>query len=349
FNGDLYPGADVAKRAIGGQMSLMGSLSPYSTLTHGTPQDVANEVKKLAAEVGYNGGFICMPGCDIDWTVPDENLRALIDTCAAIKYPMDVEALGDLSKVYLPGHPKHQGMRQISTESDPLVKMGIQKAQAAEKTPEQEVFLNLADAILEYDGEKVMEWTNKGLQRGLSPQQIIFDGLALGMKMAGDLYERNERFVTDLLKSAKIMEKAMAILTPLLESVSGESKKETVVVGLVRGNAQDIGKNLVVLMLKASGFNVIDLGKNVRPEQFVEAAKAHNAAAIGMSVMTNSSVVYAQETVDALRSQGQAAQYLLMVGGAAINEQIAEKMGAKYGSDANAAVTLVKDHVAAIA
>jgi len=72
FNGDLYPGADVAKRAIGGQMSLMGSLSPYSTLTHGTPQDVANEVKKLAAEVGYNGGFIVMPGCDIDWTVPDK-------------------------------------------------------------------------------------------------------------------------------------------------------------------------------------------------------------------------------------------------------------------------------------
>ena len=240
-------------------------------------------------------------------------------------------------------------MRQISTESDPLVKMGIQKARATERTPEQEVYLNLADAILEYDGEKVVEWTKKGLERGLTPQQIIFEGLALGMKMAGDLYERNERFVTDMLKSAKIMEKSMSILAPLLEDAAGESKKETVIVGLVRGNAQDIGKNLVVLMLKASGFNVIDLGKNVRPEQFVEAAEAHNATAIGMSVMTNSSVVYAQETVDALRAQGRGGKYLLMVGGAAMNDQIAQKMGVKYGSDANAAVTLVKDHLSAVA
>lgn len=347
FNGDLYPGADVAKRAIGGQMSLMGTLSPYSTLIHGTPQDVANEVKKLAAEVGYNGGFICMPGCDIDWTVPDENLRALIDTCASIKYPMDVEALGDLSKVYLPGHPKHPGMRKRSTEADPLVRMGIQKTRTAERTQEEEVFFNLADAILEYDGGKVLEWTKKGLERGLTPQRIILDGLSLGMKMAGDLYERNERFITDMLKSARTMEKAMPILTPLLEAEgAGAGKKETVIMGLVRGNAQDIGKNLVCLMLKANGYKVIDLGKNVKPEQFVEAAKSHNAVAVGMSVMTNSSVVYAEETVEALKLQVQAEKCLVMVGGAGMNEQIAANMGVKYGSDANAAVTLVKNYIA---
>jgi hypothetical protein len=112
FNGDMYPGMDLAKKAIGGEISLMGTLSPYATLTHGTPEDVVNEVRKLAAEVGYNGGFICMPGCDIGWTVPEENMRALIDTCASFKYPMDIEALGDLRHVYLAGHPKHAGKRQ---------------------------------------------------------------------------------------------------------------------------------------------------------------------------------------------------------------------------------------------
>jgi MtaA/CmuA family methyltransferase len=348
FNGDMYPGMDLAKRTIGGQISLMGSLSPYSTLTHGTPQDVANEVKKLAAEVGFNGGFICMPGCDIDWTVPEENMRALIDTCAAIKYPIDVEALGDLSHVYLAGHPKHPGTRKISTENDQMVRMGIEKTRVAERTPEEEVFFNLADAILEYDGDKVVEWTNKGLERGLTPQQIIFEGLSLGMRMIGDLYERNERFITDVLKSAKTMERAMPILTPLLEAAgAGESKKETVIVGLVRGNTQDIGKNLVVLMLKANGYKVIDLGKNVKPEQFVAAAQFHNAVAIGMSVMTNSSVTYAQQTVEALKSQGLSGKYLVMVGGAAMNEKIAAQMSAKYASDANAAVALVKEHVGA--
>jgi len=147
FNGDMYPGADHAKRAIGDKISLMGSLSPYSTLTHGTPEDVAREVKKLAAEVGYNGGFVCMPGCDIDWTVPEENMRALIDTCASIKYPLNIEELGDLSNVYLAGNPKHPGRRKISTDSDQMVRMGIQKTKA-NKTPEEEVYSGLANAIM---------------------------------------------------------------------------------------------------------------------------------------------------------------------------------------------------------
>lgn len=349
FNGDMYPGADHAKRAIGDKISLMGSLSPYSTLTHGTPEDVAREVKKLAAEVGYNGGFVCMPGCDIDWTVPEENMRALIDTCASIKYPLNIEELGDLSNVYLAGNPKHPGRRKISTDSDQMVRMGIQKTKA-NKTPEEEVYSGLANAIMDYDGDKTVEWTKKGLELGLTPQQIIFDGLSLGMKMVGDLYERNQRFITDMIKAAKTMDKAMPILVPLLEaSGSGGRSKETVIVGLVRGNTQDIGKNLVVLMLKANGFNVIDLGKNVKPEEFVEAAEANNAVAIGISVMTNSSVTYAEKTVKLLKEKGLADKYMVMTGGAAMNQQIAAEIGAIYGSDANAAVALVRERVAASA
>ncbi|GBF33382.1 5-methyltetrahydrofolate--homocysteine methyltransferase [Desulfocucumis palustris] len=349
FNGDMYPGANHAKHAIGDRLSLMGTLSPYSTLTHGTPGDVAREVKKLAVEVGYNGGFVCMPGCDIDWTVPEENMRALIDTCAAIKYPIDIEALGDLNNVYLAGHPKHPGMRKISTDDDQRVIMGIKKTRD-KKTPEEEVYCNLADAIMEYDGDKVVEWTQKGLELGLTPQQIIFDGLSLGMKMVGDLYERNERFITDMLKSARTMDRAMPILVPLLEA-SGlkDGKKETVVMGLVRGNTQDIGKNLVVLMLKANGFNVVDLGKNVNPEEFLKAAEENNAVAIGISVMTNSSVAYAEKTVKMLREKGQGDKYLVMTGGAAMNEELAQKIGLRYGSDANAAVSLVREHIAATA
>lgn len=347
LNGDLYPSADIAKKAVGSKIALMGSLSP-SILTHGTPDDVANEVKKLAAEVGYNGGFICMPGCDIDWTVPDENLHALMNTCASIKYPIDIEALGDLSKVYLAGNPNHPGMRKNSTENDPLVQMGIRKTANAGRSPEEDVFYNLADAILEYDGDKVVEWTNKGLELGLTPQQLIFDGLSLGMKMVGDLYERNERFITDMLKASKTMEAAMPILKPLLEAsgnVNGDGEKKTVVMGLVRGNAQDIGKNLVVLMLRANGYNVIDLGKNVKPEKFVEAVISNNAVALGMSVMTNSSVTYAQKTIEELQKQDKNRNCLVMVGGAAMDEQIALELGAAYGSDANAAVSLVKNYI----
>nr|CBJ55927.1 methyltransferase / corrinoid binding protein [Hyphomicrobium sp. AT3]CBJ55930.1 methyltransferase / corrinoid binding protein [Hyphomicrobium sp. AT4] len=348
FNGDMYPGMDHAKRAIGGQISLMGTLSPFSTLMHGSTTDVANEVKKLAAEVGYNGGLIVMPGCDIDWTIPDENLKAMIDTCAAIKYPMDVAALGDLSNVYLAGHPKHPGKRAPSTAGDTDVSEA--KTHHKELTPHEEVNEKLVEAIMEYDGDKAIEWVNKGLERGMTAQDIVFDGLSLGMKVVGDMYERNERFVTDMLKAAKTMDKAMPILTPLLEQAGGGGGPTgTVVVGLVRGNTQDIGKNLVCLMLKANGFKVIDLGKNVKPEQFIETAEKENAVAIGMSVMTNSSTVYVEKVKELLDKQGKGEKYLLMCGGAAANKGVADKMGVKYGLDANAAVSLVKDHLQAAA
>jgi MtaA/CmuA family methyltransferase len=348
FNGDMYPGMDHAKRAIGGQISLMGTLSPFSTLMHGTTTDVANETKKLAAEVGYNGGFICMPGCDIDWTIPDENLRAMIDTCASIKYPMDVQALGDLSRVYLPGHPNHVGKRAPSTAGD--VDVAEAKTHHKPRTPQEEVNEKLVEAIMEYDGDKAIEWVNKGLERGMSAQDIVFDGLSLGMKVVGDMYERNERFVTDMLKAAKTMDKAMPILTPLLETSGGGSGATgTVIVGLVRGNTQDIGKNLVCLMLKANGFKVIDLGKNVKPEQFIDTAEKEGAVAIGMSVMTNSSAVYVEKVKELLDNSGKSSKYLLMCGGAAANKGMAEKMGVRYGLDANAAVSLVKDHIQAAA
>jgi methylmalonyl-CoA mutase cobalamin-binding domain/chain len=178
----------------------------------------------------------------------------------------------------------------------------------------------------------------------------VFDGLSLGMKIVGDMYERNERFVTDMLKAAKTMDKAMPILTPILESSgSADGPTGTVVVGLVRGNTQDIGKNLVCLMLKANGYKVIDLGKNVKPEQFLATAEENDAVAIGMSVMTNSSTVYVEKVVELLEGQGKSDKYLLMTGGAAINRANAEQMGTRYGSDANAAVSLVKNHLASSA
>ena len=344
FNGDMYPGMDHCKRAIGGQISLMGTLSPFSTLMHGSTTDVRNEVKKLAAEVGYNGGFICMPGCDIDWTIPDENLHAMIQQCAEIKYPMDIQSLGDLSEVYLAGHPKHPGKRSSSAAGD--TQIAEIKAHPDSLSPQQEVNEKLVEAIMEYDGDKAIEWTKKGLERGMTAQEIVFDGLSLGMKIVGDMYERNERFVTDMLKAAKTMDKAMPILTPLLESAGGGGGPTgTVVVGLVRGNTQDIGKNLVCLMLKANGFKVIDMGKNVKPEQFIEMAEKENAVAIGMSVMTNSSSVYVKRVKEMLDEQGKGDKYLLMFGGAAANVGLGRQIGIQYGMDANAAVSLVKDYV----
>lgn len=354
FNADMYPGIDLAKRAIGGEIALMGAISPFSTLINGSPTDVANEVRKCVAEAGYNGGFVVMPGCDIDWTVPDENIKAMIDTCASIKYPIDIQALGDLSGIYLPGNPRHPSKRQQPADAGAGAGAAAAPASSPEEgqsqTPTEEVNAKLVEAIMEYDSDKAIEWTHKGLALGMSAKEIVFGGLSQGMQVVGDMYERNERFVTDMLKAARTMDKAMPILTPLLEAAGGgDGPTGTVIVGLVRGNTQDIGKNLVCLMLKANGFKVVDLGKNVKPEEFIAAADQHNAMAIGMSVMTNSSTVYVEKVVDLLTSQGTRGKYLLMTGGAAANKGIAHKLGISYGQDANAAVELVREHALAMA
>lgn len=342
LNGDMYPGMDHAKRAVGGTISLMGGLSAGATMMHGSPTDVANEIRKLAATAGQNGGVICMPGTDLDWTVPDENIRAMTATCAAIRYPLNVAGLGDLSAVYLPGHPKHPGQQPPSTFGDVAI---TDVKTRVPRTPQDEIRARLVEAILAYDGDKAMEWTRKGLALGMTAQQIVNDGLALGMKVIGDLYDRKERFVTDVLKAGRAMDMAMPLLTPLLGAGANGKANGTVVLGVVRGNAQDIGKNLVSLMLKANGFKVIDLGKNVKPEQFVETAEQENAVAIGMSVASNSSTIYLEKVRELLDRQGKGGKYLLLCGGAACNPALADRLGMAFGQDANQAVSLVRQYV----
>ncbi|MFN8629254.1 MAG: MtaA/CmuA family methyltransferase [Chloroflexota bacterium] len=341
FNGDLYPGADLAKRAIGDRISLMGTVSPFSTMVHGTPEDVAAESRKLAVEVGLEGGFVLMPGCDIDWTVPAANLHALMATAASITYPIDVEALGDLSGVAIAGHPEHRGKRASST-----ARAAAAPSAATGASADDRVLATLVDAVLEYDGNRAVAAATEGLRLGMTPQRLVFDGLAAGMRIVGDLYERNERFVVDMVKAARTMDQAMTVITPVIErSADGAKPAGIVVLGLIRGNTQDIGKNLVALMLRANGYRVIDLGKNVRPEAFLAAADEHGADAIGVSVMLNASVAYVEELVELARGQGR--RELVMFGGAAATRDIGERLGIAYGADANDAVRILRDGLAA--
>ncbi len=214
---------------------------------------------------------------------------------------------------------------------------------------DQEILQGLQQAILDYNGDRVVEFTRQGLNQGIPPTTLIFDGLSVGMHLCGDLYERHERFVIDMLKCSKAMERGLAILVPLLKSGSTEAKNQgTIVLGLVRGNTQDIGKNLVSLMLTAAGFQVNDLGKNVRPEVFVDTAVQTNAQVIGMSIMTNSSLAYCEQTVDLLKQRGLRARFGVMIGGAGATAAAAERLGISYGADANEAVSLARSFIAGI-
>lgn len=197
-------------------------------------------------------------------------------------------------------------------------------------------------AIVKGKLEECVEQTNLALKDGVDPQTIINDYMIKGMEIIGEAFQNGTAFVPNLLMAARAMKGALDILKPLLKSEDGENKG-TILIGTVKGDLHDIGKNLVASMLEGCGFNVINLGVNVTSEQFIAAVKEHNANIICMSALLTTTMVYMGEVIDALKSEGLREQVKVMVGGAPISDGFAEQIGADgYSDNANSAVALAR-------
>ena len=193
------------------------------------------------------------------------------------------------------------------------------------------------------DDEKVFELTKQAIQQDIPPKQILDTGLIAGMATVGDRFKAHEIFLPDVLLAAKAMYAGMDQLKPLLirEGIPSIGK---VVIGSVQGDLHDIGKNLVGIMLKGAGFEVIDLGNDVAPESFVKAAKEHNASVIGMSALLTTTMLVMKDVVDLIKEQGLTSKFRTIVGGAPVSEEFAREIGADaYGFDAASAVDRTKD------
>jgi len=185
----------------------------------------------------------------------------------------------------------------------------------------------------------------KALAEGLEPGDILERALIAGMDHIGELFKKNEVYVPEVLLAAKSMQQAMQVLKPRLVK-SGIEPRGKAVVGTVRGDLHDIGKNLVAMMLEGAGFEIIDLGNDVPAERFVEAAAEHQAHVIGMSALLTTTMHVMKETVDLVREKGLAGKVKTMVGGAPVTRGFAEEIGADgYGDDAATAVDLAKQFV----
>jgi 5-methyltetrahydrofolate--homocysteine methyltransferase len=204
---------------------------------------------------------------------------------------------------------------------------------------------DLATAITEGDGPRVAALTRQALGAGLPPKAVLDEGLIAGMTVVGDRFRAHEIFLPDVLLAAKAMYKGMDELKPLLlrEGVPSLGK---VVIGSVRGDLHDIGKNLVGIMLKGAGYEVIDLGHDVPPEKMVGTAKAEGASVIGMSALLTTTMPVMQEVVDLVRAEGLTGRVRTVVGGAPVTAAFAKEIGADaYGFDAGNAVDVVKELV----
>ena len=197
----------------------------------------------------------------------------------------------------------------------------------------------MTDAVQRGDRDAAVQTVQDALAAGLEPEQILNEGLIAAMSSVGEKFRNNEVFIPEVLIAARAMNSAMEILEPKLVE-TGVEPRGKVVIGTVKQDLHDIGKNLVAMMLKGGGFKVIDLGVDVEPEKFVEAAKGEQAQVVALSALLTTTMPNMKGVVDALQEAGLDG-VKVMIGGAPVTQAYADEIGAAgYAPDAGSAVDL---------
>ena len=200
-----------------------------------------------------------------------------------------------------------------------------------------------------YDGlaEEIAEGTQNLLDRGWEATKVLDVALVEGMVVVGDDFRDGILFVPEVLLAANAMKAGMALLEPIL-SASGIEPIARMVIGTVKGDIHDIGKNLVGMMMEGAGVEVFNLGINTDVDEFINALEEHNATILGMSALLTTTMPYMKVVIDELKQRGLRDKYIIMVGGAPLNDEFAEAIGADaYCMDAGSAVETMKELVAA--
>jgi len=200
----------------------------------------------------------------------------------------------------------------------------------------------LYDAILTGNATKAKEVTAAALEANADPNELVQQYMIPAMDEVGRRFECNEYFVPELLIAARAMKTALEILTPKLVE-SGTSRVGRVVIGTVQGDLHDIGKNLVASMLEGGGFEVVDLGVDVPPEKFIEAAKEKDGSIVALSALLTTTMTMMKSVVDSLQQAGMRETTKVIIGGAPITQLYADEIGADgYSDNASAAVALAR-------
>ena len=205
-----------------------------------------------------------------------------------------------------------------------------------------EYLLRLTDMVVEGNFKEIADMTIEALESGLEAEEVLNQGLMPGMDHVGVEFKAGNFFVPEVLRSAKAMQESMNIIRPILVE-TGAKPVGTLVIGTVKGDLHDIGKNLVCMMCEGAGFKVVDLGKDVAPETFVEAAREHAPDLLGMSALLTTTMISMDRTIKALQEAGVRDQLKVLIGGAPVTQDYANKIGADgYAANAAEAADLAK-------
>lgn len=208
-----------------------------------------------------------------------------------------------------------------------------------------ELFEIMRKAVLEGEEEEAVKWANVALEEGLHPQEIMDHGFLVGIRQAGELYEQEEYFLPDLVCAADAMKAALEVLDHALKKAGNkEASGKTVMLATVQGDVHDIGKTIVGAMLTANGWNLVDLGQDVPNEEVIQAVEEKRPDILGLSALLTSTMEEQKEVIQMLQEKGLRSQIKVMVGGAPVNQEWADRIGADgYAESAVSAVKLAQE------
>ena len=208
----------------------------------------------------------------------------------------------------------------------------------------EEILDQLRNAIIELDDQKSKDAARKGVDAGMDPIDLINNGIRLALDVLGERFSAGDLFLPELVLSAKAADAAVEVLEPeLLKRGGNGNKLGKVLIGTVKGDIHDIGKNIVALLMKSAGFDVIDIGIDRSEEDILGAAKEHDVNVIGLSALLTTTMPRLQEFIVYLKESGLREKFKVIIGGAPVTQQFADQIGADgYGADATRAVEITK-------
>jgi uroporphyrinogen decarboxylase len=338
--------SSALKRDFGDEMTFWGGLvDTQGAFTDGTPQQVRDEVRRRIDDFGPGGGFVAAAVHNIQANVPPENIMAMWETLQEYGQ-YGPGGVGQRPEDYVFSEPQTTPIA-VSASPDALAGRALTPEEAlalAEKEAAlPAVILEMREAIITGDRESAVTAAEQALAEGIEPQTIIVEGVVPAMDTVGNSFECGDFFLPEMMAAALATRGIMDLLRPMLVE-SGAEPVGKAIIGTVKGDLHDIGKNLVGIMLKGAGFEVIDLGNDVAPERFLAAAQEHGARVIGMSALLTTTMPVMRKVVELIAERGLTGEIRTVVGGAPVSAEFAREIGADaHAFDGVSAVARVKE------
>lgn len=318
---------EEVKRKWGDRLCLIGNLNLDSTLTLGTPQDVRAEVYERIRTIGPGGGYMVASSNSVTDYVPLENMKAMIDATFEFgRYPIDLKEGAVRGKIWKFKGKARKEKEVLYTERD---------------------VDTYVEALRTHDVPKGIELFKKDMDSGVSADEVVSKGLIPAMTVVGEKFQNGEIYIPEMMMAAKAMsETLLHFKEELIEK--GTRKLGTVVIGTVKGDLHDIGKNLVTMMLEGQGFNVEDLGVSVESSKFIQVVAEKKPEILAMSALLTTTMIEMKNAINAIEEAGLREAVRIVVGGAPVTQDFADQIGADgYAYDAPGAAQLCKEMLSA--